>query len=74
MKNTILTGAIIDVFQKEPLNKYNELWNLANIFITPHIAGITNATSHVAKLLKKNFNNLLDNKKLKNRVDTTKGY
>ena len=38
------------------------------------IAGTTNATSHVAKLLKKNFNNLSDNKKLKNRVDTTKGY
>ena len=28
----------------------------------------------LAKLLKKNFNNLADNKKLKNRVDTTKGY
>ena len=74
LKNAILTGAIIDVFQKEPLNKYNELWKLENIFITPHIAGITNVTNHVAKLLKKNFNNFSDNKKLKNKVDTTKGY
>ena len=63
LKNNILTGAIIDVFNKEPLDKNNELWNLKNIFITPHIAGITNATNYTAKLLKQNFNNLYLNKK-----------
>ena len=74
LKNNILTGAIIDVFKTEPLNKYNELWKLKNIFITPHIAGITNATNYTAELLKLNFNNLHNNKKLKNKVNITRGY
>ena len=74
LKNNILTGAIIDVFNKEPLDKNNELWNLKNILITPHIAGITHATDYAAKLLKQNFNNLCLNKKLKNKINITSGY
>ena len=30
--------------------------------------------NHVAKLLKRNFQNFSENKKLKNKVDTAKGY
>tara|TARA_B100000401_G_scaffold432849_1_gene370738 strand:- start:646 stop:1605 length:960 start_codon:yes stop_codon:yes gene_type:complete len=74
LKNNILTGAIIDVFNKEPLDKKNDLWKLNNILITPHIAGITNATEYTAKLLRKNFENLYNHKKLKNQVNTSKGY
>ena len=74
LKNNILTGAIIDVFKKEPLGKKENLWKLNNILITPHIAGITNATEYTAKLIRKNFDNLYKNKKLKNRVSITKGY
>ncbi|MFL2683855.1 MAG: NAD(P)-dependent oxidoreductase [Alphaproteobacteria bacterium] len=74
LKNNILTGAIIDVFKNEPLDKNNELWKLKNILITPHIAGITNATDYTAKLLKENFNNLYLNKSLKNKVNITLGY
>ena len=74
LKNYILTGAIIDVFKKEPLNKKEELWNLKNIYITPHIAGTTNATEYTAKLLRENFDNLYNKKSLRNRVNTVKGY
>jgi len=74
LKNSILSGAVIDVFSKEPLNKSNQLWQLENIFITPHIAGITNPTDYAAKLLKQNFNNLFNKKKLINKVNTIKGY
>lgn len=74
LKNSILTGSIIDVFKKEPLKKNSKLWKLNNLLITPHIAGITNPTEHTAKLMKINFKNLELNKKLKNKVDITKGY
>ena len=74
LKNNILTGSIIDVFRKEPLDKKDKLWGLNNILITPHIAGITNATEYTAKLLRLNFENLNKNKKLKSKVDIIKGY
>jgi len=74
LRNNILTGAIIDVFKQEPLTKKEELWNLKNIYITPHIAGITNATEYTAKLLRENFDNIYNKKSLRNRVNTVKGY
>ena len=74
LKNSILTGSIIDVFKKEPLGINSQLWELKNLLITPHIAGITNPTNYTAKLLKHNFKNLELNKKLKNKVDIIKGY
>ena len=74
LKNNILTGSIIDVFREEPLDTKDKLWGLNNILITPHIAGITNATEYTAKLLRLNFENLNKNKKLKSKVDIIKGY
>jgi len=74
LNNSILKGAILDVFKQEPLMKNNKLWHLNNIFISPHIAGITNPTNYAAKLLKENFIALYNNKKLKNLVNTNKGY
>ena len=64
----------MDVFSKEPLNKKSKLWELNNVFITPHIAGITNATDFAASLLKKNFNALIQNKKLHNKINNIRGY
>ena len=74
LDNSILTGAILDVFKQEPLKKNNKLWNLNNVFISPHIAGITNPTNYSAKLLKENFIALYNNKKLKNLVTPNRGY
>jgi glyoxylate/hydroxypyruvate reductase A len=64
LSNAILSGAILDVFSKEPLNKKSKLWGLNNVFITPHIAGITNATDFTASLLKKNLWEIISNKKI----------
>jgi len=74
LSKSILSGAILDVFSKEPLNKKSKLWELNNVFITPHIAGITNATDFAASLLKKNFNALISNKKIQNKINNIKGY
>ena len=74
LKKKVLSGAILDVFYKEPLNKDNPLWELDNVFITPHIAGITNATNYASEILRNNFELLNKNKKLINRVINTRGY
>ena len=36
IKEKKIFGAILDVFEEEPLDKDSELWNLENIIITPH--------------------------------------
>ena len=74
LKNKVLIGAILDVFSKEPLDEDNPLWELDNVYITPHIAGITNATEYASKLLRRNFELLYKNKNLINKVSKTKGY
>lgn len=36
LKNGQLGGAVLDVFNTEPLNEDSELWNMKNVIITPH--------------------------------------
>ena len=31
-----LFGAVLDVFETEPLDEKRELWNLENVILTPH--------------------------------------
>ncbi|XP_055883942.1 glyoxylate/hydroxypyruvate reductase A-like isoform X2 [Biomphalaria glabrata] len=41
IQNGWLGGAILDVFNTEPLPSTSELWNLPNVTISPHVSGIT---------------------------------
>ena len=61
-------------FKKEPLSKSNILWELSNVFISPHIAGITNPTRYAAKILIKNIKSLNNNNKIKNKISLKKEY
>ena len=36
-----LKAAILDVFNEEPLPRESKLWDFPNVFITPHIAGLS---------------------------------
>jgi len=41
LKNNLILGAAIDVFENEPPLKSNKLYKLKNIILTAHCAGIT---------------------------------
>ena len=70
-----IAGAALDVFEQEPLPPDSPLWNLDNLLITPHTAGLT------AKLWDRHYDLFSDNLRryvsrqpLRYVVDKHKGY
>ncbi|MGB2085626.1 MAG: 2-hydroxyacid dehydrogenase [Flavobacteriaceae bacterium] len=68
-----LSGAFLDVFEKEPLPQQSPLWTHPRVQITPHIASITQPEAGVKQVLK-NVKALIEGKTLTNTVNTKKGY
>jgi phosphoglycerate dehydrogenase-like enzyme len=68
LKNGIIAGAALDVFNIEPLSESSELWGLNNVIITPHIAGVTNNYwKKQCELFITNLNNFMYNKPMINQ-------
>ena len=68
-----IKAAVLDVFQKEPLPKDHEFWQLDNIILTSHIAGHYNFGRR-AELFIENFERYRQNKELLGTIDAKKGY
>ncbi|MOA01890.1 Glyoxylate/hydroxypyruvate reductase A [compost metagenome] len=73
MQDGRLRGALLDVFEKEPLPLESRLWTTPGIAITPHMAS---AASHdcIARQIAENARRLEAGQPLLNRVDTRLGY
>ncbi len=78
LKNNIIRGAGLDVYQKEPPEKNNPLFKLNNIVLTPHSAALTleckkrmavetceNLVNYLNKDKSLNLENIINKKKLK---------
>ncbi len=68
-----IAGAILDVFEQEPLPQENKFWNTPNLFITSHTA----APSHpgdLALLFIENYHRFYQNLPLNHLVDFERGY
>lgn len=70
-----IAGAALDVFHKEPLPSNHPLWHLDNVFISPHVAGLTpHYSERAAILFEENLRRYLSGKPLYNVVDKERGY
>ena len=70
-----LAGAGLDVFQQEPLPKDSLLWELPNVFMSSHIAGLFEEyDDRLVDLFTANLRRYLDGAPLKNAVDRAAGY
>ena len=68
-----LSGALLDVFNEEPLPKQHPFWSHEKITVTPHIASVTNPGSASAQIVE-NYRRALNDKPLLNPVDIDNGY
>jgi len=65
--------AILDVFEEEPLPPESELWNLANVIITPHVSGI-NIPEEICEEFVKNYERWVRGEPLIGVVNRKRGY
>jgi len=68
-----LSGALLDVFRKEPLPEEHPFWNHPKIQITPHVASLTNVNS-ATNLIIENYRRFQNNEELLHSVSIKKGY
>lgn len=70
-----LAGAGLDVFPEEPLPSDSLFWELPNVLITPHVAGVSDHYEERAvDLFIANLQHYLDDRPLFNRIDFKRGY
>ncbi len=75
LKEKWIAGAALDVFEKEPLPKDNELWDIPNVIISPHIAGVLeNHMSLATDLFCENLKHYLKKEPLINVFNKARGY
>lgn len=73
LDNGHLSGALLDVFSVEPLPSSHPFWKHPKVYITPHIASVTNANSAVTQIAD-NYKRFKKGIALKNIVALEKGY
>ncbi|SPE45646.1 D-isomer specific 2-hydroxyacid dehydrogenase, NAD-binding protein [Candidatus Sulfotelmatobacter sp. SbA7] len=75
LRSKKIGGAALDVFGQEPLPAESPLWDLENLLLTPHTAGLTDRLweRHYA-LISENLRRYRAHQPLLALVDKTKGY
>jgi phosphoglycerate dehydrogenase-like enzyme len=75
LRSRRIAGAALDVFDREPLPADSPLWELDNLLITPHTAGLTEKLWHRHyELFADNLRRYLARQPLRFVVDKQKGY
>lgn len=72
-----IMGAVLDVFEREPLPEDDILWSLDNVVITPHNAGgfaSPMARQRVVEIMMDNLKRYLGGEELINVIDKKTGY
>lgn len=70
-----IAGAALDVFEQEPLPPDSPLWDMPNVIISPHSAGLTPRYYEcVMDIFAENLRRFLDGSPLLNVADRQRGY
>jgi phosphoglycerate dehydrogenase-like enzyme len=68
-----LAGAVLDVFQTEPLPADHPLWTTPNVLITSHTAAL-NVPADIVEVFVDNYRRWVAGESLQHRVDFERGY
>jgi phosphoglycerate dehydrogenase-like enzyme len=75
LRDKKIGGAALDVFVEEPLPPESPLWDLENLLITPHTAGLTEKMwERHYKLFTENLRRYMTGEELLAVVNKKKGY
>lgn len=75
LQEQTIAGAALDVFHEEPLPEDDPLWRLPNVFISPHISGMTPFyNERAAVIFTENLRRYLAGDPLYNLVNKMEGY
>jgi phosphoglycerate dehydrogenase-like enzyme len=75
LQNGHLGGAVLDVFEREPLDPASPLWTLPNVIISPHVSGVRpDHWDEVIDLFSENLQRFERGEPLLNLVDVRVGY
>lgn len=73
LNNDKLAGAVLDVFEQEPLPPEHPLWHAKNLFITSHTAA-PSFPEDISRVFIDNYLNYVNNKPLNYQVNFDLGY
>jgi len=68
-----IAGAVLDVFDEEPLPAEHPLWRAPNAIITPHISG-PSTPAEIAPVFNDNLARFVAGRRLRHVVDRDRGY
>jgi phosphoglycerate dehydrogenase-like enzyme len=70
-----IAGAILDVFEEEPLPSSSPFWTLPNVVVTPHISSELDGWQvELARIFCRNLRHWMNHELLENVVDPAAGY
>ena len=73
LRDRRIGGAVLDVFNREPLPIDHPLWTLDNVVITPHISG-PSTPAEISPIFNDNLRRYLAGRPLRHVVDRARGY
>lgn len=73
LKKGRIAGAILDVFEEEPLPRQHEFWQMDNVLLTPHISG-PSLPEDIAPIFIENLKRFEEGKPLRGIVDRERGF
>jgi phosphoglycerate dehydrogenase-like enzyme len=66
-------GAVLDVFEKEPLTKASPLWTNPNVLITPHISALS-FPEDIVNIFAENYRRFISDQPLLHVIDFNQRY